>query len=1194
MRRLLASLAAALLLAAPGRAGAETTRLTILHTTDLHGSLAAWDDLNDRPANRGLEKLASLIGGVRAEGHPVLLLDAGDAIEGSPLATVYHEGEMSRPDPVVAAMNRIGYDAMAVGNHEFSFGLPGLERARREAHYPWLAANVVHAASGAAAFDSSVVKVVGGVRIGIVGLTTPAVPMLEDSSHWAGLAFRAPVEVARREIERLRSREHCDVVVLLAHTGFERDPATGAERRGGTPDENWGWRLAHDAPGADVILLGHTHVVIPSLEMGGAVVAQAGKWAENLGRVDLDLARPDASAPWKIATHRATMLAVRDSTPADTAIAALVKPYHDAARFALDETVGRAATTIGAPRGVFDDGPLWEMIQDAQLAASGADVSLAALPDPTARIAAGKVTRRDLMRIYPYENTLVAVELSGAELKATLEKSAEYLSAYTYEADRPLAEPGMSAYNFDAAEGVGYEIDLTRPVGDRILNLTFKGHALAPDQRLKVVVSSYRANGGGGFETIRRAPRVWSSPRDVRAWLADRIHAKPALDGGFTRNWRLLPDYAATPERPLIDRLVRQKVVPREEVLRLEADEPARRGDLAYWLARVYGWREKKLSGAFADVPDSLEPWLDGLLKRKVLGSESSAEEIQPFAVVHLGLALDWCAAAAKYSHYAVETPREDAAFRAGLTSDIDLPRGPTGRGVAFVDTLTRAQVLGIVANARFPRLRVLETTDLHGVILPPARDRRTNRVSGGSPVLAAWIEKLRAANPAGTILLDGGDLFQGTMISNLQFGRPVIEQMNALHYDAAAIGNHDFDWSVDTLRARLREARFHGLGANLIERSSGKLPRWARADTLLTRNGVRVGVFGLCFRKTPEVTLAANVAAYRFEDDSTTAVREIAKLRGKDHAQVVIEVGHVPAETDSAHHARKDDPGDLPRDAHVPGADLWLGGHSHNLLDDRVNGVPMMIAGAHGQTVGVCDLAVDPVAGRVVDAHTWLQTTWADEVTPDSAMAARVERWNAGVAAAAAVPIGRAAHAVTRGSPESPIGDLVADAMRERVRADVAMQNTGGLRAELAEGVITKGAIFEVMPFDNTIYVQELNGAEVKLAIEQALRTGRVTQVSGVRFTYDSSRPELDRVTKITLADGSPLDPAKSYKVACNNFMATGGDSYDVLQKGSNRIDTGFLVREAMETWVAERCKNGAALDVSADGRIVREGGRN
>ena len=1184
--------------AASAFAAPETARLSVLHTTDLHGALTAYDYLADRPAAGGLVRIASLVRAARAAGPPVLLLDDGDAIQGGALETFYWRGDRARPEPMMTAMTHLGYDAMAVGNHELSWGPDGIARARGDAGFPWLAANVVRAADGRPAFGTSLVKVLGGVRVGVVGVTTPAVPALEDSANWAGLAFLSPVEAARSEVRRLREGERCDVVVVLAHTGLEKDPATGLERVGDAPDENWGYRIASEVPGVDVVILGHTHAVVPSAQVGGALLTQAGRNGEALGRVDLELSRPGPQEPWRLVSRRAQVIALRDSVPVDPELDAFAAPYHAAAQAGLAEVIGTAARDIGSPHGRFTDGPLWDLVHAAQLEATGADVSLAALYDPAAVIRKGPVTVRDALRTYPYDNTLAVVELTGAELKQALERSARNYEPYAFEyegAPPPLAKRAAPGYNLDAAQGVAYEVDLTRPEGERIVNLFWHGRPLAPDQRLKVAVNSYRLNGGGGFEEIRRAPRLLVRGPEARQALVDHIRRAGTLEGRSDLGWTVLPDYAPVPERGLVDLLVRQGVAPRAEVMRLYPEEPARRADLAYWLARAFGWREKRLSGAFADAPDSLEPWLDGLLRRRVLGTDATQELIRPFSVTSLANALDWCEAAARASDYALATDARRASFRRGLVTGTSLaapgsqPGTPAG-GEIRRDTLTRAQVLGLVANTRFPTVRVLETTDFHGALLPGAKERRSGRPWGGSAVLAAWIARLRAENPEGTVLVDGGDSFQGTMISNLQYGRPVVEEMNALGYSAMAVGNHDFDWSADTLERRAGEMRFAALGANMIERGSGKMPRWVRSDTLLVRRGVRVGLFGMCYVGTPRVTLATNVAHLRFEDDSATAARLVPVLRRRWRPQVLVEIGHTPAEIDSLRRAA----GDLARLARgVPGVDLWMGGHSHNYVLDQIGGATVMIPGSQGQAVGVCDLTVDPVRGRVVERRARLVNTYADEVTPDPDMAARVAGWNAWVAALAATPVGRNARALTRGGRggESLLGNLVTDAMRAASKADLAFTNGGGLRADLPEGPITKGTVYEVMPFDNTIVLVPLTGAEVRSMLEDGLARGRVALQSGVRFRCDLSRPERQRLVSITMADGTPLDEARTYSVAVNNFMAAGGDDYDTLLRAHDKTETETLVRDALERYIVERSRDGV-LDVQPDGRIERVDG--
>ncbi len=1162
-------------------------KVGLLHTTDLHGSLAAWDDWLERPAPRGLEKLATLVAAARAQGEPTLLLDAGDALHGSPLVRAWREGSRRDPEPVVAAMNALGYDALAVGNHEFDAGRASLDSAAARASFAFLAANVVDARTGRPAWGTSLVREFEGARIGIIGLTTPAAPMLMDSLLCSGLVFLDPLEVARREIARLRGPERCQAVIALVHMGLEREPsARGGDARsrpGEIPNENLGYRLAYEVPGLDVVILGHTHQVVNSTRIGGALVTQAGKGGEALGRVELQFTRTSTLADWKLAGRTASVTSVTDSVASDSAMQALVAPYAAATRAALDQVVAQTDVPLAAPYGRYSDNPLWRLIHRCQLEFSGADVSLAALFDPAQVIAAGPVRRRDLLRLYPYDNSLGVVELSGAELRATLEHAASMLNEYAFDGVTPVLRPDAAGYQFDTAFGVEYETDLTRPVGSRILNLNWQGKPLDPATRLKVVANSYRLAGGGDYLPLRRARRVWQTTTTMPELLVRWAGAKRMLDHAGEPGWTLLPDYAGAPERPLVDRLVRLGVAPRAEVHRLGASLPARRVDLVYWLARAFDMRSKRPSRAWGDVPDSLEVWLDGILARGVLGPLAAAERFETYKPAVIELALDWSERTARVHRYALSSRVADPAFRRGLFTGVSGP-GPLG----LRDRLTRAQWLGMLANLRFPSIRVLETTDFHGAILGGTRERRSQRPTGSSVALAAAITRERAVNPEGTVLLDGGDLFQGPMISNLQFGRPVVEQMNLLGYTAAAVGNHEFDWGVDTLVRRVREMKFAALAANMVERKSGKRPVWARSDTSVLRRGVRVGIVGLAYPGTPRVTLAAIVAHLRFEDDSSTAAVVGARLR-KQGASLVLGVGHIPAETDSLRRAS----GDLARLGRVAAVDAWFGGHSHNVVDDRVNGHPILIGGAQGQYLAVADLVMDPLRGKVVETSQRVLTVYADGPV-DSAWVEHVARWNADVAPVAAQVLGNASVALHRRRPESTIGDFITDAMRADVRADVALQNPGGMRADLDAGPITRGDVYAIMPFDNTIVTMELTGAQLKLALEQSLRGERVTQVSGVRYVFDSSKPSLQRITQLTLADGTPVDEAKTYTVAANNFMASGGDQYDALAQGKNRNDTARLIRAAMEAYVQALTAGGSSLELRGDGRITSADGRS
>src|SRR5258705_119021 len=256
--------------------------------------MAAGTALADRRVARGLEKFAPGVRAARADGNPVVLIDAGDCTQGSPLETFHQLGAPPRPDPMMAAMTAIGFDAMVVGNHEFDFGPGPMASARASAGFPWLCANL-RAANGSLAFAPSLIKTVGGIRVGIVGVTTPITAAWLDSTRIGGLRFEPPVDAARAEVTRLRDKERCDLGILVAHTGLERDPATGEPRPGELDGENWAWRLANEVKGIDALVIGHTHVVIPEQTIGGTLVAQAGAGGDGLGGLAFSLHRRSPS-----------------------------------------------------------------------------------------------------------------------------------------------------------------------------------------------------------------------------------------------------------------------------------------------------------------------------------------------------------------------------------------------------------------------------------------------------------------------------------------------------------------------------------------------------------------------------------------------------------------------------------------------------------------------------------------------------------------------------------------------------------------------------------------------------------------------------------------------------------------------------------------------------------------------------------
>ena len=536
-----AAFAAAVWIGALGvsASAADRARVTLLCTTDMHGHIYPFDYYTGKPADLGVAKIATLVGKARREFPHLLLVDCGDTIQGTPLVYYHNRKDNAPVDPMMLVMNELRYDSMTVGNHEYNFGLAVLGKARSEARFPWLSANTYRTGTGDTAYAPYIVKDVDGVRIGILGLTTPGIPAWENPENYAGLEFRDPVAEAAKWVPILRAREHVDAVVVAMHMGLEEDLGTGRGKIGDVPHENAALAIARQVPGIDLILLGHTHRDVPSLVVAGVLLTQAGRWADHLVEADLYFSR-EGPGGWTLIGKAAESLPVDSSVPADPRILALAEPYHRETLAWLNKPIGTSDRAIetGDP---LHDSAMIDLIQRVQLEAGQADVSLASSFNPHARIPAGPVTVRDIAGLYVYENTLFVIEVTGAQLRAALEHSARYFLPFQPgRSPMELIDPTVMGYNFDAAEGVTYEIDITRPVGERIRNLSFKGAPLDPGAKLRLALNNYRFNGGGGYAMFKNATILSHPSEEIRDLIIDWVERHHTIPAEPTGNWRVV------------------------------------------------------------------------------------------------------------------------------------------------------------------------------------------------------------------------------------------------------------------------------------------------------------------------------------------------------------------------------------------------------------------------------------------------------------------------------------------------------------------------------------------------------------------------------------------------------------------------------------------------------------------------------
>jgi 2',3'-cyclic-nucleotide 2'-phosphodiesterase (5'-nucleotidase family) len=518
----------------------QTKTITLLDTTDSHGHIMPWDYYTNHPADLGLAKIATLVNQARADAPDALLLDCGDTTEGTPLAYYFARKDTAKPSPEIAAFNAMHYDAMAVGNHEFNFGLDVMWKAKRESHFPWLAANIKQTYSDGVQFVRPYyIKEIAGIRIGIVGFVTPGIPRWEIPEHYKGYEFESIVETAKTVIPEVRKQ--VDLLVVIMHSGIDRDPETGiAPARAPADAENAAWELAETEPGIDVIFFGHTHRELPEKVVNGVLLSQPKNWGMSLSRADVKMSK-DGAGPWHVESKHSQTIPVTSQVAPDPDITKLIEPYQAEVQNYLDTPIAKSEKALSGEYGRYQDEPLLDLIHKVQLEAGHADVSMATIFYPGVTVPAGAVTVRDASALYIYENMLYTVEMTGAQLKDALEHAASFFPSWPVPAGQKLRLPG---YNADSAEGVSYTIDLTQPVGQRIRNLTFHGAPPSAEQKLSVAINNYRYSGGGGYSVYQGLPIVYQSHKEISELLVDylkRVKTVPSVADG---NWKIEPPEA--------------------------------------------------------------------------------------------------------------------------------------------------------------------------------------------------------------------------------------------------------------------------------------------------------------------------------------------------------------------------------------------------------------------------------------------------------------------------------------------------------------------------------------------------------------------------------------------------------------------------------------------------------------------------
>ena len=489
--------------------------------------------------------------------------------------------------------------------------------------------------------------------------------------------------------------------------------------------------------------------------------------------------------------------------------------------------------------------------------------------------------------------------------------------------------------------------------------------------------------------------------------------------------------------------------------------------------------------------------------------------------------------------------------------------------------------------TAASTHLRVITTTDFHGRLLPERPSFARGEQVGGAAALASYFDRARAAATGAVLLVDAGDIMQGTPISNLTEGRSTIAYYDAVRYDAAAIGNHEFDWSIPVLEQRIADADFPWLAANILVAGSDTAPSFATPAVLLERAGVRIGIIGLITERTPATTIARHVSSLQFTDGAAAIDRYVPWLRAQG-ADFVIVVAHEGGYCDPAPAACRGTIVDWANGVSER-PDLIVAGHAHSVMNTRVNDIPIVEAGSYGYSFGIVDLVRRDDSVTVISQN--VHTAYTDSVPAQPRIASLVAGYVTEIGPQVNRVIATLAEALPTGRVnEHALGRLIADAQRATAGTQLALMNNGGIRAGLDSGPVTWGELYSLHPFGNTLVRMRITGAQVREMLEHTVAGATpIAHLSGLVAEWDPARAAGSRVGTITLQDGTPVRDDEHYTIVVNSFLATGaGDGYAVFGAAENLGEVGITDLDALIEYFG---KQPQPLRAPSNPRLIRLG---
>ncbi|MBR5656505.1 MAG: 5'-nucleotidase C-terminal domain-containing protein [Prevotella sp.] len=560
MKKTVAVCLVALCMSIPTMAKQKTIRIKVIETSDVHGSFFPYDFITRNPKAGTMARVSSYVNAMREEyGENLILLDNGDILQGQP--TCYYSNFIDTESPNIAAevTNYLKYDAQTIGNHDVEPGHAVYDKCIKDVKCPMLGANIIDTKTGKPYLQPYIIFNRQGVKIAVIGLLTPAIPNWLSNSLWSGLRFEEMVTSAKHWMSVVQETEHPDIVIGLFHSGKEGGIITPEY------DEDASIKVAKEVPGFDIVLYGHDHTrhhdIITNIAGQEVVCLDPANNANSVADVSINLTMKRKKVVEKVITGG---LINMNDQPVDEAYMQHFQQRIDEVNNFVNRKIGEFKSSIYTRDCYFGSSAFNDLILNLELQITKADIAFNAPLSFNASIKEGPIYMSDMFSLYRYENQLYVMRLTGEEIRKHLEMSYDLwvntmqspddhlllLDEQTTGDQQRLGFKNFS-FNFDSAAGIDYEVDVTKPDGQKVHILQMSnGQPFDEKKWYNVAVNSYRGNGGGELLTHGAGiPRdslesriIWRSEKDQRYYLMKEIEKQQVMDPQPNNNWRFIPE----------------------------------------------------------------------------------------------------------------------------------------------------------------------------------------------------------------------------------------------------------------------------------------------------------------------------------------------------------------------------------------------------------------------------------------------------------------------------------------------------------------------------------------------------------------------------------------------------------------------------------------------------------------------------